>query len=579
MLEWYETDITLLTHPIVPAGPIPTAQDPEGIYPYESFTETSRRPVLKKYRLVMLENDLLRVAISPDLGGRVYSIYMKKAEVETLFVSRVIRPVRILPRHFFIGGGIEVSFPISHTPVQMLPVLYRAEHLAGRAYVWCGERELRFGMHWTVEYSLGEADPFLTQRTLFFNPDDAAQPWMSWSNAGIPARPDTEFHFPNGPVLFHGHEMKIIDWATQGPRRQSDVHRMAGFFWRKPHCCAFGAFTPSLGSGLYHVADPALTPGIKLWTDGVGPHQEWVSQYTLNRDQCLEIQAGPLIDQSIKDHLQPGQQRHHIEFWIPSNTPLDIETIGLPSPPLQPIERMPRFGWARQQEVSLWEELSFAFRNGQIGGLPSPPDLDDNRWAVSGMPELGQALRWACSVTEGSSKGQWAFQLGAWLAGRDQIDEALESLRLSGDDRARALAGCLLRRGRHDPRGAVECFRAIGSEALALHAQVVFERDLALAALGKETLEERAHWLDAVSALEDEWLIERRVSLLIDQGKSEEARALLSKTKFQLVHQRYARTRLWRQIEQELGLTSVEPPAWLGEDDLAEFGAYREYPE
>jgi hypothetical protein len=106
----------------------------------------------------------------------------------------------------------------------------------------------------------------------------------------------------------------------------------------------------------------------------------------------------------------------------------------------------------------------------------------------------------------------------------------------------------------------------------------VIERDLALAALGKETLEERARWLDAVSALEDDWLLERRASLLIDEGRPEEARTLLSKTQFQLVHQRYARTRLWRQIERDLRLDPVPGTDWLGEDDLAEFGAYREYP-
>ncbi len=579
MLECREADITLLTHPVVPAGPIPTAQDPDGVYPYESFCETSKRPILRKYRLVCMENDFLNVAICPDLGGRVHSVYLKNAGVETLFVSRVIRPVRILPRHSFIGGGIEVSFPISHTPSQMVPVLHRVEQRDGRVYVWCGERELRFGMHWTVEYSLGEGDTFLTQRTLFYNPDVLAHPWMSWSNAGIPARPDTEFHFPDGPVLSHGREVKTIDWATQGPCRQSDVSRMVGFFWKNPRCYAFGAFTPSLSSGLYHIADPALTPGIKLWTDGVGPDQEWVSQYTLNRDQCLEIQAGPLVDQSVKEYLQPGQRRHHVEFWIPSATALDIETIRLPSPQLQPIEKIPRFGWAREQEVSMWEQVSRAFQNRQTADLPSPPSLDDNRWAVSGMSELGEALRWAASQIDGANRDRWLFQLGAWQAGRDDVSAALETLALSRDDRALALSGRLLRGCRNDAQGAAACFRAIQSEAISLHVQVVIERDLALAALGKQTLQERGRWLDAVSALEDEWLVERRASLLIDQGRSEEARRLLSTTKFQLVHQRYARTRLWRQIERELQLDPADWPAWLGEDDLADFGAYREYPE
>jgi len=40
----------------------------------------------------------------------------------------------------------------------------------------------------------------------------------------------------------------------------------------------------------------------------------------------------------------------------------------------------------------------------------------------------------------------------------------------------------------------------------------VIERDKALAALGSETLDERGRWLNAVSALDDEWLAERRAT-------------------------------------------------------------------
>jgi hypothetical protein len=82
-----------------------------------------------------------------------------------------------------------------------------------------------------------------------------------------------------------------------------------------------------------------------------------------------------------------------------------------------------------------------------------------------------------------------------------------------------------------------------------------------------------------VAALEDEWLAERRASLFLDCGDAQAAFDLLRSTRFQLVHQRYERTRLWRQAESMLGLEPIKYPAWLGEDDLAEFGAYREYPE
>jgi len=106
----------------------------------------------------------------------------------------------------------------------------------------------------------------------------------------------------------------------------------------------------------------------------------------------------------------------------------------------------------------------------------------------------------------------------------------------------------------------------------------VIERDTALAALGKETVDERQRWLEAVSALEDEWLAERRANLLTERGDLQGAYDVLKNTRFQLVHQRYERTHLWRQVETGLGLEPIEYPAWLGEDDLAEFGAYRDQP-
>jgi hypothetical protein len=155
MLAFHETAEFLLTHTIVPAGPMPTSYEPDGIYPYESFCETSERPGIRKYRVVSLENDQIRVKICPDLGGRVCSLFLKEGAVEALFFPQVVRPVRILPRQSFTGGGIELSFPISHTPVEIAPVLYQVAQTEDRVYVCCGEREIKFGMHWTVEYSLG----------------------------------------------------------------------------------------------------------------------------------------------------------------------------------------------------------------------------------------------------------------------------------------------------------------------------------------------------------------------------------------------------------------------------------------
>ena len=88
---------------------------------------------------------------------------------------------------------------------------------------------------------------------------------------------------------------------------------------------------------------------------------------------------------------------------------------------------------------------------------------------------------------------------------------------------------------------------------------------------------EREKWLNQVDALQDEWIIERRVQLLIDRGELQEAKRLLLSVSFQKVHQRYARTALWNQLCEKLHEPCLPIPAALGEDQLATFGAYREF--
>src|SRR6188768_1275250 len=137
-----EYDDYILTHLLTPAGPIPTAFDPNGVYPYMSYSETSNRPVPKKYRFIVLQNEYVKATICPDLGGKVYSLIHKPSGKEVLYVPDVIRYTRILPRFYFVAGGIEVSFPISHSPTQNETVLYKIDRANDRTYVTCGEKEL-----------------------------------------------------------------------------------------------------------------------------------------------------------------------------------------------------------------------------------------------------------------------------------------------------------------------------------------------------------------------------------------------------------------------------------------------------
>jgi len=560
----------VLTHELTPAGPVPTAFDPDGVYPYVSFVETSQRPIRKPYHLIALQNDRLKAVICPDLGGKVTSLIHKGSGKEVLYVPDVIKPVRILPRFSFVAGAIAVSFPISHSPTQNEPVRSRIDRTESRVYVTCGERELRFGMHWSVEYSLGPGDDFLTQRAVFHNPGASAYPWMSWSNAALPSAPDTEFCFPNGAVLSHSSSLRVIDWRRSGPRRESDVKEMTGFFWKTKDVNAFGAFTPSLGSGLYHVADAARAPGMKLWSYGVGEDRAWATE------PYVEIQGGPLDDQATKLMLEPNETRSHVEFWIPADGPRDIYSLTLPTIQLRPASDVPLFDWAREDDVRVWNDLVSA--HATKGRLPEPPRVDEYRWAPSGMEDLAAAFEWA--IGDGSARDAtadaWRFHYGTWLAGRGQENAAIRMLATSPVGVGQALLARLHTVG-GDIRGARRALDAIHETWLQLHPQIVVLRDEVLRNVGIETIAERERWLSRVDALEDERVIERRVQLLIDKGELQRARDLLLSVQFQKVHQRYVRTALWNQICRKLNEPCVPLPARLNEDRLAVFGAYREF--
>jgi len=570
--SYSEYDDYILTHQLTPAGPVPTAFDPNAVYPYMSFVETSARPVLKKYRFIVLENAYLKAVICPDLGGKVYSMIHKSSGKEVLYVPGVIRYTRILPRFYFVAGGIEVSFPISHSPTQNEKVLYKVDRVKDRVYITCGERELRFGMQWSVEYSLGADDNFLTERVVFYNPGTIAYPWMSWSNAALPAAADTKYDFPKGKVLSHSSKIDTIDWERQGPKAESGIKEMTGYFWKTNDANAFGAYTPSLGIGLYHVASDTIAPGIKLWS--YGDDSAWAVLSTAKKQRYIEIQGGPIADQSIKLELQPKETRSHTEYWFPSDREMNIYALIVPGINLRPVSQTPLFQWARESEVKVWKELLDAYKT--KGKPPGPPSIEQDCWPPSGMEDLGSAFNWVIKNVSLRKADQWKFYYGTWLAGRGDTASSIKVLSTCVQGMAKALEARLLRLNGNLPK-AREALNMIQVPWLQIHPQVIIERDKVLRSLGPQTISEREEWLSKVDGLQDEWIIERRIQLLIDKGETQKAKDLLLSTPFQKVHQTYTRTGLWMQICEKLKVPCLPIPLQLGEDRLARFGAYREY--
>jgi hypothetical protein len=576
MLQIKEQLETHLYHPVQSNGPIPPIGDPDGVYPYESFIETAKRPSLKQFTMLTMENEFLRIKICPDLGGKVFSIYEKKAEKEILFDSGSVKPVRILPRMAFISGGIEFSFPISHSPVQIEPVNYKYDKVSNRAYIWCGEKEVRHGMQWTIEFSLGEEDYFLTQRSMLVNSTSKSHRWMSWSNAALPANNDTELYFPDGEVLCHNEELKSFTWHNKKNNRISDFKSMAGLFWKsaKYHC--FGVFTPSSGTGLYHIANAKSVPGIKLWTYGVGKDEKWAYHTSLRKESYVEIQAGPIQDQSIKDELKPGESKVYSEFWIPALSRMNLYDVKIPKVVLIPTSDIPLFSWVNRPKTLAWIQLLHAYQTQNSTLIPTQPGIFENEWPPTGMEDLEKALEWVINIGNPKNKEVWSYYLGVLKAANGDMDETLSLLSSLKLELARVMEARIYLEYKKDARTAAELLTSISCQSIALHPQIAIERDIALSLCGEETLDQRKYWLDQLNSLEDDGIIERKAAYLYDSKQYIEAYDLLSSKPFELIHQRYSRTDLWLKLTKKLNIESDLPDS-IGEDQLAQFGEYRVY--
>ena len=543
MIKIHETKRTLPFYRPIPLTNLPLLNHREHLFPYTSYGGTETTPVPRDFRMVALENELIRIEIAPELGGRIYSLFDKRIGKEILFSNPVVKPVRILPVWSFISGGIEFNFPIAHSPTSTSTVGCSTGQTGDYGFIRVGEREARTGMEWAVEIGLVAGSPVVSQRTALRNATPCDHPWMMWTIAAVRSTDQTEFVHAPHRVLVHADRVVEMDWPGDGCNWDRNAKQMTAFFWKPGGSPHFGAFHHDRGFGLMHLADPRQLPGKKLWTYGHGRHRAWAKATTRGGLAYAEIESGPLLDQSEKARFHAGTERCFEEFWIPVHSRAECEVMAWPR-----LDGLPRtepwLGWKHSAWQSEWENFRTAG-----GALPAS--------CVPTGLELESALRRDRNAAE---------PLALWLAFRGRHAEALRLVETVPNPTAQRIAGLILWKMRNNPADAVAHL-----EAGPLNDPIaVAELDDLYAELGMNN--RRAVLL--ANAPAHCLVTERRAALALALGKPAECIQLLSAASWQREHQRYVRTELWKAAHVALGQPDTTVPAELGEDSLARFGAY-----
>jgi len=302
------------------------------IYPYYKFQKFAFEGVEKSWKMVVLENDYLRVKIFPEIGGKVWSIFDKKEGKELFYDNAVIKFREIAMRGPWTSGGIEFNYGvIGHAPSCANPVDYRVENKAdGSVSCYIGVQELLTRTRWMVEINLPKDAVWVRTRTFWHNYSGTFQPYYHWANSGITAADNMEFIYPATYSIAHsgnttpyphfeGHDLSRYDDQTFG--QDKSLHPGGS------HKGFFGAYWPDDDFGMLHYAlrDEKLGRKYFSWAQSE-QGSIWVDLLTDTNPQYVELQSGRLFNQNDGNSVRTPYKQFLFspygtdewnEYWLP----------------------------------------------------------------------------------------------------------------------------------------------------------------------------------------------------------------------------------------------------------------------
>lgn len=286
----------------------------------------------REYDSVRLENDYIRVVVLPELGGRIYEGYDKKADYHFVYKNQVIKPALIGLAGAWVSGGIEFNWPQHHRPTTYMPVDCRIEKGEdGSETAWMGEYEPLFGMKGMVGVTIWPDKAYVTVRTRLYNPTNAMQTFHWWANLAVSANENYQLKFPPDIDYITYHYKDAVSpfpivkgefarsWFGDGTDITwfKNIPSPASFFILNSDYNFMGGYDHGRRRGTVHVADHNVSVGKKFFTWGSREFADvWHSNLTDEDGAYLEIMTGCYTDnQPDFAFLAPDETKIFEQTW------------------------------------------------------------------------------------------------------------------------------------------------------------------------------------------------------------------------------------------------------------------------
>lgn len=324
-------DTVYVTYGFSDPNPVPLTEG--NVYPYHKYETFAFSPELRTWKVVILENDWIRVRIMPEIGGKIWSVRDKTTGKEMFYDNDVVKFREISLRGPWTSGGIEFNYGIiGHAPSCAHPVEWRTETKAdGSVSCYIGVLELLTRTSWTVEVNLPKDAAWLRTRSFWHNSSGEYQPYYTWANSGVRASDDLELIYPASYTI--GHDGVTTPYPVDGNGRDLSLFANQKFGMDKSfhpggsHKGFFGAYWRDDDFGMLHYALRDEKLGRKYFSWAQSRQGDiWVGLLTDKSPQYVELQSGRLFNQNLLNSVDtpfkqtlftPYGTDEWNEYWLP----------------------------------------------------------------------------------------------------------------------------------------------------------------------------------------------------------------------------------------------------------------------
>jgi tetratricopeptide (TPR) repeat protein len=298
-------------------SPLPLLSPVYPYFRYDGFTDKAQQ---KQWKIVELENDYIKVMITPEIGGKIWAAIEKKSGRSFIYYNHAVKFRDVAMRGPWTSGGLEANYGIiGHTPNCATPVDYTTRvNENGSVSCFIGVLDLLTRTNWRVEINLPKDKAYFTTQSFWYNATPLEQPYYHWMNLGVKAKGNLEFVFPGNKYI--GHNGEYADWpVNKANGKKINFYEENNFGGYKSYH-VFGTYTHFFGA-YYHDEENGMVrygtyddkAGKKIWIWGLSRQgMIWEKMLTDTDGQYVEIQSGRLFNQNAdKSSLTPFK---HIGF-------------------------------------------------------------------------------------------------------------------------------------------------------------------------------------------------------------------------------------------------------------------------